>query len=121
MSAERGRRRGGQPGRRHRQAPRRPVDPARRAAYDALRSVHAGGAYANLALGDILDRRRLDDRDAALRRRRLRHSVVDRDLLQPGPHLVQHALALVLARVYLAGSSQCKMTGKRYHTDSENA
>lgn len=44
----------------------RPVDHARRAAYDALRSVHAGGAYANLALGDILDRRRLDDRDAAL-------------------------------------------------------
>ncbi|SDB93973.1 16S rRNA (cytosine967-C5)-methyltransferase [Raineyella antarctica] len=46
--------------------PRRPVDQARRAAYDALRSVHAAGAYANLALGEILDRRHLDDRDAAL-------------------------------------------------------
>ena len=42
------------------------MDRARRAAYDALRSVHAGGAYANLALGEILDRRQLDDRDAAL-------------------------------------------------------
>ncbi|QGF24535.1 RsmB/NOP family class I SAM-dependent RNA methyltransferase [Raineyella fluvialis] len=49
-----------------RSRPRRPVDPARRAAFDALRSVHAAGAYANLALSDILDRRRLDDRDAAL-------------------------------------------------------
>lgn len=70
MSGDRrgGTRRGGRPGpgQRHRPAPHRPVDPARRAAYDALRSVHAGGAYANLALGDILDRRRLDDRDAAL-------------------------------------------------------
>lgn len=45
---------------------RRPVDQARRAAYDALRAVHAGGAYANLALGEILDRRHLDHRDAAL-------------------------------------------------------
>lgn len=53
--------RGRTPGR-----PKRPVDQARRAAYDALRSVHAGGAYANLALGEILDRRHLDDRDAAL-------------------------------------------------------
>ena len=44
----------------------RPVDQARRAAYDALRSVHAAGAYANLALGEILDRRHLNDRDAAL-------------------------------------------------------
>lgn len=49
-----------------RPTPRQPVDRARRAAYDALRSVHAGGAYANLALGEVLDRRRLDDRDAAL-------------------------------------------------------
>ncbi len=46
--------------------PARPVDHARRAAYDALRAVHAAGAYANLAIGEILDRRHLDDRDAAL-------------------------------------------------------
>ncbi|WOP18014.1 RsmB/NOP family class I SAM-dependent RNA methyltransferase [Raineyella sp. LH-20] len=49
-----------------RRGPRRPVDPARRAAFDALRAVHAGGAYANLALAEILDRRHLDERDAAL-------------------------------------------------------
>lgn len=49
-----------------RSGPRRPVDQARRAAFDALRAVHAGGAYANLALTEILDRRHLDERDAAL-------------------------------------------------------
>ncbi len=44
---------------------RRTVDPARRLAYDALRAVHAGGAYANLVLSDLLAHRRLDARDAA--------------------------------------------------------
>ncbi len=43
----------------------RRVDPARRVAYDALRAVHAGGAYANLALADLLAQRQIDPRDAA--------------------------------------------------------
>ena len=42
------------------------TDRARRTAFDALRAVHADGAYANLALADLLDRRRLPARDAAL-------------------------------------------------------
>jgi 16S rRNA (cytosine967-C5)-methyltransferase len=45
---------------------KRPVDQARRAAFDALRAVHADGAYANLVLGKILGERRLSGRDAAL-------------------------------------------------------
>jgi 16S rRNA (cytosine967-C5)-methyltransferase len=44
----------------HRQA-----DPARRAAFDALRSVHADDAYANLVLPALLSRRRITGRDAA--------------------------------------------------------
>ncbi len=43
----------------------RPVDPARRVAYDALRAVTAAGAYANLVLPELLAERRLDTRDAA--------------------------------------------------------
>lgn len=44
---------------------RRRADPARRVAYDGLRAVHAGGAYSNLVLSDLLAERRLDARDAA--------------------------------------------------------
>ena len=45
---------------------RRPQhDPARQAAYDALRLVTEQGAYANLALADLLSERGLDARDAA--------------------------------------------------------
>lgn len=43
----------------------RPPDRARRVAYDALRAVHADGAYANLILAKLLSDRRLDSRDAA--------------------------------------------------------
>ena len=41
------------------------VDPARRAAYDVLHEVGAEGAYANLALRQILADRGLDGRDSA--------------------------------------------------------
>lgn len=44
---------------------RRRSDPARRAAFDALRSVHAEDAYANLVLPALLSRRRIVGRDAA--------------------------------------------------------
>ncbi len=44
---------------------RRKPDPARRLAYDGIRAVHAADAYANLALNDLLGRRRLAPRDAA--------------------------------------------------------
>lgn len=40
-------------------------DPARRTAFDALRQVNGSGAYANLALGQLLGRRDLSARDAA--------------------------------------------------------
>jgi 16S rRNA (cytosine967-C5)-methyltransferase len=43
---------------------RRPVDQARRVAFDALRAVHADGAYANLVLAKLLTERRLSTRDA---------------------------------------------------------
>lgn len=46
-------------------SPRRRPDPARRAAFDALRSVHAEDAYANLVLPPLLTQRRLIGRDAA--------------------------------------------------------
>ncbi|MBI4899345.1 MAG: RsmB/NOP family class I SAM-dependent RNA methyltransferase [Actinobacteria bacterium] len=44
---------------------RRRPDPARRVAYDTLRTVHAADGYANLVLSDLLSERRLDARDAA--------------------------------------------------------
>ncbi|MFT4164164.1 MAG: transcription antitermination factor NusB [Microlunatus sp.] len=40
-------------------------DPARRVAFDALRSVHAEDAYANLVLPPLLSHRRITGRDAA--------------------------------------------------------
>lgn len=43
----------------------RRADPARRAAYDALRAVESKGAYANLVIADILGERRIAGRDAA--------------------------------------------------------
>ncbi|HYI53890.1 MAG TPA: RsmB/NOP family class I SAM-dependent RNA methyltransferase [Microlunatus sp.] len=46
-------------------ARRRPADPARRAAFDGLRSVHADDAYANLVLPPLLTSRRITGRDAA--------------------------------------------------------
>ncbi|MDT9594650.1 transcription antitermination factor NusB [Nocardioides zeae] len=52
-------RRGGRP-----PAPRRSVDPARLAAYDVLRAVRVDGAYANLALPDLLRKHGLTGRDA---------------------------------------------------------
>ena len=44
---------------------RRRPDPARRAAYDTVRTVHAADGYANLVLSDLLSERRLTPRDAA--------------------------------------------------------
>jgi 16S rRNA (cytosine967-C5)-methyltransferase len=44
---------------------RRASDPARRVAFDALRLVHAEGAYANLVLPKLLAERRISARDAA--------------------------------------------------------
>ena len=46
-------------------ARRRTVDPVRRVAFDALRSVHADDAYANLVLPPLLTQRRITGRDAA--------------------------------------------------------
>ena len=43
----------------------RPVDPARRAAFDTLRRVHTEDAYANLVLPGLLSERRITGRDAA--------------------------------------------------------
>jgi 16S rRNA (cytosine967-C5)-methyltransferase len=44
---------------------RRTPDRARRLAFDALRKVHGDGAYANLALAELLTERTLPARDAA--------------------------------------------------------
>nr|WP_090278773.1 RsmB/NOP family class I SAM-dependent RNA methyltransferase [Mycolicibacterium komanii]CRL74422.1 tRNA/rRNA cytosine-C5-methylase [Mycolicibacterium komanii] len=44
---------------------RKPLDPARRAAFDVLRAVSEKDAYANLALPPILRDRRITGRDAA--------------------------------------------------------
>jgi 16S rRNA (cytosine967-C5)-methyltransferase len=44
---------------------RRPVDPARRAAYDVVLAVDVDGAYANLLLPALLRERALSTRDAA--------------------------------------------------------
>ncbi|MFP5282566.1 MAG: RsmB/NOP family class I SAM-dependent RNA methyltransferase [Actinomycetes bacterium] len=53
------------PARRPAATRRRPPDPARRVAYDALRAVHAADAYANLVLASLLRERGLTGRDAA--------------------------------------------------------
>jgi 16S rRNA (cytosine967-C5)-methyltransferase len=45
--------------------PRKPLDPARRAAFDVLRAVSERDAYANLALPALLRERGLSGRDAA--------------------------------------------------------
>ncbi|HHV22814.1 MAG TPA: RsmB/NOP family class I SAM-dependent RNA methyltransferase [Propionibacterium sp.] len=56
----------GQPrGNRGRSSRRRRVDPARRAAFDALRAVTAHDGYANLVGPALFADRRLDERDAA--------------------------------------------------------
>jgi 16S rRNA (cytosine967-C5)-methyltransferase len=46
--------------------PARRVDPARRAAYEALAAVHRDDAYANIALPRLLRENRVTGRDAAL-------------------------------------------------------
>jgi len=46
--------------------PSRRVDPARRAAYDALAAVHRDDAYANIVLPRLLRENRITGRDAAL-------------------------------------------------------
>jgi 16S rRNA (cytosine967-C5)-methyltransferase len=52
--------------RRDKRSPRRkPLDPARRAAFDVLRAVSERDAYANLALPAMLRERRITGRDAA--------------------------------------------------------
>ncbi len=45
--------------------PRKPLDPARRAAFDVLRAVSERDAYANLALPPLLGERGITGRDAA--------------------------------------------------------
>ncbi|BBY16290.1 RsmB/NOP family class I SAM-dependent RNA methyltransferase [Mycolicibacterium litorale] len=49
---------------RNRPQPRKPLDPARRVAFDVLRAVSERDAYANLALPALLNERGLDGRDA---------------------------------------------------------
>jgi 16S rRNA (cytosine967-C5)-methyltransferase len=44
---------------------KRIADQARRVAFDAVRAVHADGAYANLVLGQLVNARHLNSRDAA--------------------------------------------------------
>jgi 16S rRNA (cytosine967-C5)-methyltransferase len=56
---------GGRPAPRTRNAARRMVDPARRAAYEVLRAVDAEDSYANLVLPGLLRRSGLAGRDAA--------------------------------------------------------
>ena len=51
--------------RKRRQQRRKPLDPARRAAFDVLRAVSEKDAYANLALPAILRNRKITGRDAA--------------------------------------------------------
>jgi 16S rRNA (cytosine967-C5)-methyltransferase len=60
--------RGGQPGGTGQRVRggQRPVDPARRAAFDVLRAVGADDAYANLLLPSLLRTRGITGRDAAL-------------------------------------------------------
>lgn len=48
-----------------RQPPRKPLDPARRAAFDVLRAVSERDSYANLALPALLSDRGITGRDAA--------------------------------------------------------
>ncbi len=50
---------------RNKRPPRKPLDPARRAAFDVLRAVSEKDAYANLALPALLRDRRITGRDAA--------------------------------------------------------
>src|SRR5690606_41742365 len=60
-------RRGHRPAPRKQGPRRRPTrDPARRAAFDALRAVTERDAYANLILPELLRQRRITGRDAAL-------------------------------------------------------
>jgi 16S rRNA (cytosine967-C5)-methyltransferase len=51
--------------RRRKPARRKPLDPARRAAFDLLRAVSERDAYANLALPALLRERKITGRDAA--------------------------------------------------------
>ncbi|MEB4210454.1 RsmB/NOP family class I SAM-dependent RNA methyltransferase [Mycobacterium sp. 94-17] len=53
------------PQQRDRRPPRRPLDPARAAAFDVLRAVSERDAYANLALPALLRERGVTGRDAA--------------------------------------------------------
>ena len=48
-----------------RRAPRKPLDPARKAAFDVLRAVSERDAYANLVLPALLRERHIAGRDAA--------------------------------------------------------
>jgi 16S rRNA (cytosine967-C5)-methyltransferase len=56
---------GSKQGSKPRTPPRRPLDPARRAAFDVLRAVSERDAYANLALPALLREREITGRDAA--------------------------------------------------------
>ncbi len=75
----------------------------RRLALEVLARVEEDGAYANLALGPVLERSGLDDRDrglvtdltyGTLRRRRAMEHLVDRFLSDPPPPAARRALLL---------------------------
>jgi 16S rRNA (cytosine967-C5)-methyltransferase len=87
---------------------------ARRVAVDALVRIEADRAYANLALGPILQRSGLDERDRAvvtdlvygtIRRRRSCDYLVDRFLSSPPPPNVRAALRLGAYQLHFAGTA----------------
>jgi len=76
---------------------------SRKVALDALVEIEAGGAYANLKLGPVLERSGLDERDRRLvtelvygtiRRRRALDYLVDRFLVNDPPPTARAALRL---------------------------
>ncbi len=86
---------------------------ARRVAIGALRRIEDDSAYANLALGPILDRSELADRDKAvvtdlvygtLRRKRSCDHLVDRFLSSPPPPVARAALRLGAYQLAFAGT-----------------
>lgn len=86
---------------------------ARRVAIAALRRIEEDSAYANLALGPILDRSPLDERDRAavtdlvygtLRRKRSCDHLVDRFLSSPPPAVARAALRLGAYQLVFAGT-----------------
>ncbi len=87
---------------------------SRRVAVEALARIEAGKAYANLALGPILERSGLDERDRAavtdlvygtLRYRRACDFLVDRFLSSPPPAVARAALRVGAYQLHFAGTA----------------